>query len=150
MASDVGYRRPPASGQFKKGSSGNPKGRPKGSNNFQTLLEKELAQKIVVNENGKKKPLTRMQAVIKRLVSGALQGDQKQLLALVEIMRRASSLAPTHPEELLPTITRRCWTHTSSRDNRGRGQTENIPRTENANEAAYQTGGLSRRSAQRL
>jgi hypothetical protein len=99
---EIGYRRPPAKTQFKKGQSGNPQGRPKGSSNFQTLLEKELAQKIVVTENGKKKSLTRLQAMVKRLVSGALQGDQKQLLALVEIMRRAGTLVPANPEELLP------------------------------------------------
>jgi hypothetical protein len=102
MTNEIGYRRPPTTTQFQKGKSGNPKGRPKGSSNFQTLLEKELAQKIVVTENGKKKSLTRLQAMVKRLVSGALQGDQKQLLALVEIMRRAGTLAPANPDELLP------------------------------------------------
>ena len=102
MSYEIGYRRPPPSGRFKKGTSGNPRGRPKGSSNFQALLEKELAQKIVVTEGGKKKSLTRLQAMVKRLVAGALQGDQKQLLALVEILRRMGSLAPEDPEHLLP------------------------------------------------
>lgn len=102
MAYEVGYRRPPVNGQFKKGRSGNPKGRPKGSINFQTLLDKELAQKIVVTENGKKKSLTRLQAMVKRLVAGALQGDPKQLLAMVEILRRMGSLGPGNAEALLP------------------------------------------------
>jgi hypothetical protein len=52
MGYDVGYRRPPPSGQFKKGTSGNPKGRPKGAKNFLTLLEQELAQTVVINEGG--------------------------------------------------------------------------------------------------
>ena len=98
----IGYRRPPASGQFKKGSSGNPKGRPKGSRNFLTLLETELAQKIVVSENGKKKSITRLKAMVKRIVSGALQGDQKQLLTLVEILRKSGGLEPRQIEGLLP------------------------------------------------
>jgi Family of unknown function (DUF5681) len=102
MNFEVGYRRPPPSGQFKKGSSGNPKGRPKGSKNFMTLLEQELAQKIVVNENGKKKSVTRMQAMVKRIVAGALQGDQKSLVTLVEILRRTGQFQPAEPESLVP------------------------------------------------
>lgn len=102
MSYEIGYRRPPASGQFKKGASGNAKGRPKGSKNFITLLEKELAQKIVVNENGKKKSVTRLQAMVKRMVSGALQGDQKALLTLVEILRRSGQFQPADVQALVP------------------------------------------------
>jgi hypothetical protein len=102
MSYEIGYRRPPPSGQFKKGASGNPKGRPKGSKNFLTLLEHELAQKIVVNENGKKKSITRLQAMVKRMVAGALQGDQKSLVTLVEILRRTGGLQPPEPENLVP------------------------------------------------
>lgn len=102
MAYEVGYRRPPASGQFKKGSSGNPKGRPKGAKNFLTLLEQELSQTIVVTENGKKKSVSRLQAMVKRLVAGAMQGDPKQLLTLVEIMRKSGGLEPAQIDGLLP------------------------------------------------
>jgi replication-associated recombination protein RarA len=102
MSYDIGYRRPPPSGQFKKGASGNPKGRPKGSKNFVTLLEKELAQKIVVNENGKKKSITRLQAMVKRMVAGALQGDQKSLLTLLEVLRRSGQMQPPETGDLLP------------------------------------------------
>ena len=102
MAYEIGYKRPPASGRFKTGKSGNPKGRPKGSSNFLTLLDKELEQKIVVSENGKKKSITRMQAMVKRVVSGALQGDQRSLLTLVEILRRTGGFEKTDVDTLLP------------------------------------------------
>lgn len=102
MTYEIGYRRPPPSGQFKKGASGNPKGRPKGSKNFLTLLDHELAQKIVVTENGRKKTVTRLQAMVKRMVAGAMQGDQKQLLTLVEILRKAGGLDAPGIEDLLP------------------------------------------------
>jgi len=102
MAYETGYRRPPVSGRFKKGKSGNPKGRPKGSSNFLTLLEQELGQSIVVNENGKKKTITRMQAMVKRMVGGALQGDLKALMTLVEILRRTGRFEETDIDTLLP------------------------------------------------
>jgi hypothetical protein len=102
MAYEIGYRRPPASGRFKKGKSGNPKGRPKGSSNFLVLLEHELGQSIVVNENGKKKTITRMQAMVKRIVTGALQGDLKALLTLVDILRRTGKFEETDINSLLP------------------------------------------------
>lgn len=102
MSYTIGYRRPPVSGQFRKGKSGNPKGRPKGSSNFLTILEQELAQSIVVNENGKKKTITRMKAMVKRLVAGALQGDYRALLNLVEILRRTGRLENVQIDSLLP------------------------------------------------
>jgi hypothetical protein len=101
MAYEIGYRKPPPSGQFKKGKSGNPKGRPKGSNNFLTLLERELAQTIVVNENGRRKSMTRLQAMVKRIVAAALQGEVKQVQLLVGLMRREGP-ASGGAEELLP------------------------------------------------
>lgn len=102
MSYEIGYRRPPKSGRFKKGQSGNPKGRPKGSKNFLTILEQELNQPIIVNENGKKKKISRMQAMVKRLVSEALQGERRSLLTLVEIMRRTGQLEETDIQGLIP------------------------------------------------
>ena len=102
MAYEIGYRRPPKSGQFKKGKSGNPKGRPTGSGNFLTLLEQELEQKISVNENGKKKTITRMQAMIKRMVADALQGDRRVLMNMFEMLRRSGKLEDTAIQNLLP------------------------------------------------
>ena len=102
MAYEIGYRRPPANGQFKKGQSGNKKGRPKGSKNFLTLLEHELNQTITVNENGKKKTITRLQAMVKRMVADALQGNLKSLTALVEILRKTGKFEETDIAGLLP------------------------------------------------
>jgi hypothetical protein len=101
MSYEIGYRRPPESGQFKKGTSGNPRGRPKGSANFLTILEQELSQTVVVNENGKKKKITRLQAMVKRIVAGALQGDLKALMTLFEILRRTGKFEESG-EALLP------------------------------------------------
>ena len=102
MTYQIGYKRPPKEGQFRKGKSGNPKGRPKGSSNFMTLLDKELSQPVVVNENGKTKTISRMQAMVKRLVSQALQGEQRSFLTLIEVLRRTGKLYMIEQESLLP------------------------------------------------
>ena len=102
MTYEIGYRRPPKATQFKSGASGNPRGRPKGSKNFATLLEQALSELVVVNEGGRRKKVSRMQAMVMRLVSDALQGDQKSFLTLVEVMRKTGQLQQTEPESLLP------------------------------------------------
>lgn len=99
---EIGYRRPPKSGQFKKGQSGNPKGRPKGSKNFMTLLDQELDQKITVNENGRKKEISRMQAMVKRMVAESLQGNLRALMTMIEIMRRHGKFDERDDEALAP------------------------------------------------
>ena len=43
-----------------------------------------------------------MQAMVKRMVADALQGNLKSLLALVEIMRRTGKFEETDIEGLLP------------------------------------------------
>lgn len=74
---EVGYKKPPADKQFKKGQSGNPKGRPKGSRNLSNILAKELNTRIPVTENGKQKQITKQEAIVKGTVNNALRGDHK-------------------------------------------------------------------------
>jgi len=51
---EVGYGRPPKSGQFQPGRSGNPKGRPKGSRNFKTTVTAVMSHKIPLAGAGRK------------------------------------------------------------------------------------------------
>ncbi len=84
---DVGYGKPPLSGQFKPGKSGNPKGRPKGSKNAATLLEEELGQKVIIKENGRQKKITKKAAIFKQLVNRAVQGDPKATFPVVKLIQ---------------------------------------------------------------
>jgi hypothetical protein len=83
--SDVGYGKPPNHTRFRKGVSGNPKGRPKGTRNLATVLERTLQERVVINENGIRKTVTKLEAAIKQLVNKAAGGDlfaMRQLTAL--------------------------------------------------------------------
>ncbi len=102
MNYEVGYRRPPKATQFQAGKTGNPRGRPKGSKNFATLLDQALGESVTVNDGGKRKKVTKLHAMVLRLVSTALQGDIKTVLTVVEVMRKTGHLQLQEPESFLP------------------------------------------------
>jgi len=89
----VGYRKPPLHTRFKKGTSGNPEGRPKGSKNVATLLEKELKQRVVVTENGRRRSITKQEAMVKHLVNKAISGDRRLMQLLLVEMRHLETQA---------------------------------------------------------
>lgn len=86
-AYEVGNKKPPKETQFKPGQSGNPKGRPKKSKlSTVDLLEAELRKTISVSENGKKTSMTKIQAIIKRVVNSALTGNAKDVALVLKYL----------------------------------------------------------------
>ena len=88
MAKDeynVGYGKPPTASRFKKGRSGNPKGRPKGSRNFKTALAEILDQKVTVQEGGKERRRTVREANLLALSRKSLKGDVKAAALLISL-----------------------------------------------------------------
>lgn len=83
----VGYRRPPKSGQFKPGQSGNPRGRKKHVANFKTDLTDELREMITVRENGRERKISKQRAFVKALMALAIKGDIRAINALVACTR---------------------------------------------------------------
>jgi len=92
-ATRVGYCNPPEHGRFKTGQSGNPRGRPKGTLNMATVLERTLREKVVINENGKRKTITKLQAALKQLTNKAASGELKALQLLATLVRSAEERA---------------------------------------------------------
>ncbi len=90
----VGYGRPPKATQFRKGKSGNPGGRPKGSLNLATDLAAELGEQITVREDGRPRRVSKQRALIKSLMAKALQGDVRATAALLALYARVITETP--------------------------------------------------------
>jgi phosphoenolpyruvate carboxylase len=96
---EVGYGRPPIGSRFRKGQSGNPKGRRKGSLNLATVLEKTLREVVVINEGGKRKTITKLEAAVKQLVNKAATGDLNAFRQLRDLVRSAEDRTATSESE---------------------------------------------------
>ena len=94
----VGYKKPPKSGQFQPGQSGNKKGRPKGARNLKTELAEELRERIPIKEGGKQKKVSKQRAMIKALTAKAVQGDTKAATLIINMSYRLLSDQVDAPE----------------------------------------------------
>ena len=81
----VGYRKPPQHSRFKKGQSGNPRGRPKGSQSAARLARRILSEKIVIKENGKRRTITRREAMLKQLANKGIMGDLRSIREVLNL-----------------------------------------------------------------
>ena len=86
---DVGYGKPPQNSRFKQGRSGNPKGRPKGSLNLVTVLQRTLRETVVISENGRRKVMTKLEAAVAELVRKATSGDGHAIRYLCQLVTSA-------------------------------------------------------------
>jgi len=85
---NVGYKKPPKTGQFQPGQSGNPKGRPSGTKNLATDLQEELSAKITVIEGNREQLISKQRALIKALSTKALKGDIRAMNTLIRMIER--------------------------------------------------------------
>jgi hypothetical protein len=83
----VGYGRPPRHNQFRKGNAGS-RGRTKGSKTLATLVMSTLNEPVTVNENGRRKTITKLRASLKQLVNKAAAGDPRALQLLLVTVRQ--------------------------------------------------------------
>ncbi len=86
----VGYGNPPKHSQFRKGQSGNSRGRPKNSRNFATDLQDVLNGKMTITENGRPKKISTQLAALLRLREKALKGDPRALDRLLGLAQQNS------------------------------------------------------------
>src|SRR4051794_27869326 len=85
----VGYKSPPVHTRFQPGQSGNPNGRAKGSQNFKTLFNKILNEKIAVREGANTRKVSKAEAILRTVVVGALKGDTRHAAMLMKLAEQA-------------------------------------------------------------
>lgn len=73
----TGYKSPPHEHKFRKGTSGNPRGRPKGARGKRKLAEKVLLERHVLTENGEQRAYTTLQLILLVLRQMALEGNTR-------------------------------------------------------------------------
>jgi hypothetical protein len=101
---EVGYKKPPEHTRFKKGQSGNPRGRPRGAKNMATLLGEALDEKVTLTDNGRRRKVSKREIIVTQLVNRSAQADLKAMQILLgmvqEIERRTgASNEPTSLSE---------------------------------------------------
>lgn len=96
----VGYGKPPKATQFKKGRSGNPRGRPKGSLNLDTVVTQALGAKVVVTEGGRRIEMSKLAVAITQVANKAASGDLKATQIALNLWPLVSATveAPLHPD----------------------------------------------------
>jgi hypothetical protein len=78
----VGYARPPEHGKFKKGETGNPRGRPRNSRNRRTTLKEILEEKVEATVGGKRVVITKYECGKRIQVNKMLQGNDRSYLII--------------------------------------------------------------------
>jgi hypothetical protein len=90
---EVGFGKPPVHSRFRKGCSGNAKGRPKGAKNLRTDLTEVLQERITVTEGDRKVRMSKQRAIVKTLVAKTLKGDSRSATTLLATIFRVLDFA---------------------------------------------------------
>jgi Family of unknown function (DUF5681) len=85
-SNDVGYRKPPKANQFRKGRTGNPRGKRQGEENTISAFKRIVSKRVKINDGEKVRTITLAEAVILKNYNAALQ---KNPFAMSNIFRLA-------------------------------------------------------------
>ena len=102
---EVGYGKPPKDTQFKKGSSGNPKGRPKKTLDFDQELLRQSRATVTINENGSRRRISKHELVITQLINNAIKGHMPAARTYLNLCQVATEKAALVEESQAKDIT---------------------------------------------
>lgn len=83
----VGYRNPPEHTQFRKGQSGNPKGRPKGATSNKKRVRRMLEKLTPVRIGDEVRTLSTLELSLERLVEGVRKGDKTAIARVLALAK---------------------------------------------------------------
>jgi len=99
---EVDYGKPPRQTRFQPGQSGNPRGRPSGSQNLSTLLSQVLAEPVIIVEHGRRRRITKRKAIVTQLINRSAKADLKAIQLLMTMLRDIESRSDPGPAD--PTV----------------------------------------------
>jgi hypothetical protein len=97
---EVGYRKPPKNTRFQKGVSGNPTGRPTKATEFHSIFMKESESLMIINENGRKRRNSKLEAIAKQLHNNALSGNIQAMRIFVVLYPQLRKMAALQSKDL--------------------------------------------------
>ena len=97
---EIGYKKPPIHSRWRKGQSGNKKGRPKkklGPSDIEKAFDEALGDWLAVNDNGTVRKIKKLKALAIQTVNKAVKGHHPSAnLVMAHYARRAAG-APEEP-----------------------------------------------------
>lgn len=90
----TGYGRPPKDKQFRKGQSGNPRGRPRGAKDPNQIFRKVLDRQLTLTVNGEKRKMTIRKGLVLSVRELAKSGDPKAMKWVRRMMEHAHYAGP--------------------------------------------------------
>jgi len=72
---EVGYGKPPTASRFRKGRTGNPRGKRQGEGNMISAFKRIVSKRVKINDGEKVRTITLAEAVILKNYNAALQKD---------------------------------------------------------------------------
>jgi hypothetical protein len=97
--SGVGYKRPPVNTRFRKGESGNRKGRPKGSRNLRALFERLMQETVRVRDGDKTRRISTSDALSHVLLRGATRVEPGAIRVQMYVEEHTGLLDPPQEED---------------------------------------------------
>jgi uncharacterized 2Fe-2S/4Fe-4S cluster protein (DUF4445 family) len=85
---EVGYGKPPKAKQFRKGRTGNPRGKRKGEENIVSAFKRHVSKRVKIKDGDQIRTITLAEAVILKNYNAALQNDA---LAMSNVFRLAEA-----------------------------------------------------------